>query len=332
MVWNPGDGNDVNEGGAGSDTVEVNGGNGAEQFTVTPNGSRVRFDRVDPAPFSLDIGTAENLQVNLNGGDDTFTAANGLATLIQINADGGAGNDTITGGDGADRLSGGDGNDLITGGRGNDLLFGGAGDDTFVWNPGDGSDTAEGQDGVDLMQFNGANIGETFDFSANGTRVRFTRSVSNVVMDLNGIEGFNLNTLGGADTTTVNNLAGTDLVQINIDQAGTIGGTTGDGAADTLTVNGTAGDDQIGVFGNGTSYSVTGLSALVTVQNSEPTDTLAINAQGGKDEITAKTLPAGIVTLTIDGGTGDDSIRGQPGERSALRRRRERLRSWRPRQ
>ena len=34
MIWNPGEGSDINEGGAGNDTVEVNGGNGAEAFTV----------------------------------------------------------------------------------------------------------------------------------------------------------------------------------------------------------------------------------------------------------------------------------------------------------
>ena len=45
MVWNPGDDTDLNEGGAGVDTVEVNGGNGAEVFTATVNGLRVRFDR-----------------------------------------------------------------------------------------------------------------------------------------------------------------------------------------------------------------------------------------------------------------------------------------------
>jgi bacteriocin-like protein len=28
------------------------------------NGTRVRFDRLDPAPFSIDIGTSENLVVN----------------------------------------------------------------------------------------------------------------------------------------------------------------------------------------------------------------------------------------------------------------------------
>ena len=72
LIWNPGEGSDLNEGGEGVDTVEVNGGNGAENFTVSANGSRVRFDRVDPAPFSLDIGTSENLVLNANGGDDTF--------------------------------------------------------------------------------------------------------------------------------------------------------------------------------------------------------------------------------------------------------------------
>src|SRR5207248_11713244 len=138
----------------------------AETCTVTANGTRVRFDPVTPAPFFLDIGTTENLVVNLNGGDDTFTAGNGLAPLIQISVDGGAGNDTITGGDGADRLTGGDGNDLIVGGRGNDVLLGGAGDDALVGSPGDGSDTGEGQDGTDTMLFNGANADEKFDLSA----------------------------------------------------------------------------------------------------------------------------------------------------------------------
>src|SRR5262245_55680021 len=151
MIWNPGDGSDLMEGGDGTDTAEVNGGNGAETFTVTPNGTRVRFDRTTPGPFSLDIGTTENLVLNMNGGDDVFTASNGLANLIQLTVDGGTGNDTITGGDGNDTLIGGDGNDLITGGRGNDRAQLGTGDDTFVWNPGDGSDVVDGQAGNDTL-------------------------------------------------------------------------------------------------------------------------------------------------------------------------------------
>src|SRR5829696_7596098 len=160
IVWNPGDDTDLNEGGEATDTIEVNGGNGAEQFTTTANGTRVRFDRTVPAPFALDIGTSENLVLNANGGDDGFSASNGLATLIKITADGGAGNDTLNGGDGADTLFGGDGTDAVDGNRGNDTVFLGAGNDTSQWDPGDGSDTIEGQDGADTLAFNGANISE----------------------------------------------------------------------------------------------------------------------------------------------------------------------------
>src|SRR5262245_4724685 len=132
MIWNPGEGTDLNEGGAGIDTVEVNGGNVAETFTISANGTRVRLDRVTPAPFFVDIGTSENLMLNANGGDDTITAGKGLAGLIQLAIDGGPGNDTITGGDGNDRLSGGDGDDLINGGPGEDVLDGGPGDNTLI--------------------------------------------------------------------------------------------------------------------------------------------------------------------------------------------------------
>src|SRR5262245_36073418 len=158
--WNPGDDTDLVEGGDGTDTAEVNGGNGDEIFTLTANGTRVRFDRVNPAPFSLDIGTTEKIVVNMNGGNDSFSATGNLATLIGVTVDGGAGNDTILGSNGADTLLGGDGNDFIDGNQGNDLALLGAGDDVFQWDPGDGSDTVEGQDGTDTLLFNGAALNE----------------------------------------------------------------------------------------------------------------------------------------------------------------------------
>src|SRR5258706_12619204 len=108
---------------------------------------------------------------------------------------------------------GGDGNDTIIGGRGNDVLIGGAGNDTFVWNPGDGNDTVEGQGGVDTLQFNGANVSEKIDISANGSRARLTRDVANITMDLNGVERINVDALGGADNITVNDMTGTDVKQ-----------------------------------------------------------------------------------------------------------------------
>jgi Ca2+-binding RTX toxin-like protein len=317
MIWNPGDGSDIMEGGAGTDTVVNNGGNAAETYTVTANGSRVRLDRVTPAPFFLDIGTTENLVVNLNGGDDTFTAGNGLAGLIRLTVDGGAGNDTITGGDGNDTLLGGDGNDVITGGRGSDVMFGGAGDDTFVWNPGDGSDTVEGGDGRDGLLFNGANVDEKFDLSANGSRARLTRDVGGVTMDLNGVELVDLNALGGADQITVNDLTGTGVGAVNLNLG--INGNTGDGSPDTVIVNSTNGDDNITVSGLGTTANVTGLAASVSITNAEgANDRLVVNALGGDDGVNASTLPAGVIQLTIDGGAGNDTILGSQGADTLL--------------
>ena len=314
MIWNPGEGSDLNEGGDGIDTVEVNGGNGAEVFTVTANGTRVRFDRTNPAPFSLDIGTSENLVVNMNGGDDVFTAGNGLAPLIAITVDGGAGNDTITGGDGNDVLIGGDGNDTIIGGRGNDMAFLGAGDDTFVWNPGDGSDTVEGQGGHDTLQFNGANVNENITLSANGSGCGKLTRRGQRVMDMNGVEQVNVAALGGADTLTVNDLSHTDVTGVNLDLAGTPGSGDGDGQADTVTVNGTAHADAVQITGSGTSYTVAGLPAIVAVQGSEgANDQLVVNALGGNDSITAAGLPASVVGLTVDGGAGNDRITGGDG-------------------
>ncbi|NLE62020.1 MAG: calcium-binding protein, partial [Planctomycetes bacterium] len=167
FVWNSGDDTDLVEGSDGVDTIEVNGGDGSEDFTVTANGTRVRFDRINSAPFFLDIGTSESLILNANGGNDTLACTGNLAALIQITANGGAGDDTLLGSNGADVLIGGDDDDFIDGQQGNDVAFMGAGDDVFQWDPGDGSDTIEGQAGADVLLFNGSNASEIFDLSAN---------------------------------------------------------------------------------------------------------------------------------------------------------------------
>jgi Ca2+-binding RTX toxin-like protein len=314
MIWGPGDDTDLNEGGAGSDTTEVLGGNGAEIFTITATGTRARFDRVNPAPFSIDIGTTENLTLNASGGDDTFSATGNLATLIKIIADGGTGNDTLLGSNGADSLRGGDGDDFVDGQQGNDVASMGAGDDVFQWDPGDGNDVVEGQDGTDTMLFNGSGNDETFQASANGQRLLFTRNPGNIVMDTNDVEKVDLNALGGADTITVNDLSGTDVVEMNVNLAATIGGTAGDSTADSVIVNGTNGNDLIDVFGSGASYSVIGLAARVNVTSSESAhDSLIVNALGGDDDITASTMVAGVVKFTADGGAGDDLILGSRG-------------------
>ena len=312
MVWNPGDGSDLLEGGDGNDTAVVNGGNVSESFTITPNGTRVRFDRIDPAPFFLDIGTTENLVLHAGGGDDVIRAQNGLAGLINLTLDGGDGNDMIFGGDGSDLLIGGAGNDLIDGGRGSDTAQLGTGDDTFVWNPGDGSDTVDGQDGTDTLLFNGSNVGENMNVAANGSRVRLTRDIGNVTMDLNSIEHIDISAGGGADNIVVGDLTRTGVSQVAID-LGALGLATPDGQPDTVTVNGTAGNDTITVSGSGTEVTVGGLAALVTIDHPDATDRLTVSGGAGADTINASLLPSGIMSLVIDGGAGNDTIIGSQG-------------------
>jgi Ca2+-binding RTX toxin-like protein len=313
MIWNPGDDTDLVEGGSGVDTAEVNGGNGAETFSITANGARVRFDRVSPAPFSLDIGTTENLVLNANGGDDFMSATGNLAALIKLTLDGGAGNDTILGSNGADTLIGGDGNDFIDGQQGNDLALLGAGDDTFQWDPGDGSDIVEGQDGQDRLLFNGSGAAETFDISANGERSRLFRNVGNITMDMDEIQRVDLNALGGADLVNVQNLSGTDAVEVNVNLSGTLGGTAGDGQVDVVTVDATNSGATTEVFGQNGSLLVTGLQANVAITNSEATDHLIVRGLGGHDRLSAASLAAGNVLLTFDGGAGNDTISGSQG-------------------
>ncbi len=314
MIWNPGDDTDLNEGGADVDTVEVNGGNGAEQFTTTANGARVRFDRVTPAPFAIDIGTSESLVVNANGGNDSFSATGNLAALIRITVDGGAGEDTILGSNGIDTLLGGDGHDFVDGQQGNDVGLLGAGDDVFQWDPGDGSDVVEGQDGFDNMLFNGSNTSENFDASANGGRVRFFRNVGNITMDLNDVEQIDLNALAGADNLVVNDVSGTDLREIATDLAAPAGTGVGDTQADNVTVFGTNGDDIAVVAGQGSNLEVVGLAAHITVSGAESAlDRITISGLGGDDVVDASGVTAGSMLLSIDGGSSDDVLIGGDG-------------------
>ena len=312
MVWNPGDDTDLNEGGDATDTVEVNGGNGAEQFTATANGTRVRFDRITPAPFALDVGTSENLVLNANGGDDQFSATGNLAALINITVDGGANNDTLRGSNGADVILGGDGIDFVDGNQGNDVALLGAGDDAFQWDPGDGSDVVEGQAGLDQLVFNGSGANENMDVSANGGRVRLFRDVANITMDLNDVETIDAKTFGGADNVVVNDLSGTDVTDVKAGLAA-VGGAD-DAQADTVVANATNGGDVVSVFGSGTSLQASGLPATVSVSGaSQAADRLTVNALAGDDVIDASGVLAGTARLTLDGGADDDVLIGGAG-------------------
>src|SRR5262249_48192475 len=142
-------------------------------------------------------------------------------------------------------------------------------------------------------------------------RVRFTRDVAAITMDLNGVEQIAFHALGGVDNITVNDLSGTNTTEVDIDL--TAAG-VGDGAADTVTVNGSNGNDTVQGSGAGPSFAVVGLAAQVVVTGSEgANDTLVVTGGGGNDNLSAAALPAGVTNLTLDGGTGDDIVLGSAG-------------------
>jgi len=313
MIWSPGDDSDVNEGGAGVDVSEVNGGNGSESFTETANGARVRFDRIDPAPFSIDIATVETLSLNTNGGDDHFAGTGNLAPLISTVVDGGEGSDSLLGTNGADRLIGGNGNDFIDGNQGNDTADLGAGDDVFQWDPGDGSDTVEGRDGADSLQFNGANNNEQLAVQADGPRAKIVRDVGSVTVDTAGLEAIAVHARGGTDELRVQDLSATEVTSVQADLSDAATGAD-DLAADRVVVTGTNDADTVIAGGQNSDTEVLGLAATVSINGAGTNDTVSIATFDGDDVVDASGVANGSASIAIDGGAGDDVLIGGSGD------------------
>ncbi len=241
LVWNNGDGSDRDEGGAGTDEVEVNGAPTAgDDFTAKPDVGEpgtVLFERINLVKFKIEV-LAERLTVNGLGGPDHFApdseAPTGLAGLTSLTLNGGSAGDRLDGGDGADQINGGSGadtlggregadqfnggdeNDVIEGGGGDDRIVGGTGedvlhadtgDDAIVWNNGDGTDPVnEGGPGFDRVEVNGSPTGgDAFKLTAGASGASFQRT--NLVPFTLGITPDNevvaVNGGGGNDMFTV---------------------------------------------------------------------------------------------------------------------------------
>jgi Ca2+-binding RTX toxin-like protein len=288
-------------GSGGTDTVTYNGTGGSDDIGIANNGTAVRT--FTPAALGLDTTAVANLVIDGLGGDDAITGQNGIATLTDLTIDGGVGNDDLRGGDGDDLLIGGTGNDIVDGNRGNDVALLGSGDDRFTWDPGDGSDTIEGQAGNDVLGFNGSNIGEKIDVSANGSRMRLFRDVAAITMDSASIERLEVNTIGGADSVTIGDMTGTGLKAADLNLAAT--GGAGDGSADTVIVNGSDKADNVKVLRAGAQAQVTGLATQTRIAGSEAAnDVLRVNTLGGKDRVSVAPDVATLIGTIVDFGSG----------------------------
>jgi Ca2+-binding RTX toxin-like protein len=280
-----------------ADRVIVDATNGADTIAVASADGAVSVAGLAALVQVRGSEAADALTVNALGGDDNVSSTLPAGSM-KLTVDAGDGDDTVRGGDGDDVVIGGSGADFVDGNRGADLALLGDGDDRFQWDPGDGSDTVEGQGGSDRLLFNGAAVAERFDVSAVGQRVRFFRDVGNVTLDLDDVESITTNALGGADTTTVDDVSGTDLKAVDVDLAGALGGQAGDGQVDQIVANGTDGDDAVVVAGANGAVTVSGLPAAIAIRHAEAADELVVNGLGGNDSFDSAGLAAGTITLS----------------------------------
>ena len=123
-------------------------------------------------------------------------------------------------------------------------------------------------------------------------------------MDTDSTEHVNIRTLGSADTTTIGNLAGTDVDSVDVDLRAT--GGTADGSPDTVVTQGSPRRDVVAVTQSGAQVTVAGFAAETHIIGSEPTlDTLRVETLAGDDDVTvAPDVPDVIATL-VDLGTDE---------------------------
>lgn len=288
-------------GGEGVDSASYDGTPADDTIAITANGAEV----TTAAPAAARFDTAvESLVVSGFGGADSISAVGNLAALTALTLDGGDDADTVRGGNGADLLLGGKGDDLVDGNQGADQAFLGNGEDRFQWDPGDGSDAVEGEAGKDALDFFGSNIGEEMQASADGKRVRFTRTIGNIVMDFDGIEGLRVRSFGGSDLISVDDLRGTDLGEVDVDLAAGMGG--GDGAADTVIAKGGDRKDKVQVSRADGQVLVSGLAAQLRIGGSEPaSDTLRVQTLAGNDDVSVAADVASLIATVVDLGADE---------------------------
>jgi hypothetical protein len=80
-------------------------------FTAQPNGARIKFDRMNLVPLTLDIGSSETTHTSGLGGGDTIAV--GEVGSYSVTASGAPRDDTLTGGDSSESFPDGSGNDTI---------------------------------------------------------------------------------------------------------------------------------------------------------------------------------------------------------------------------
>ena len=335
FAWFNGEGSDIIEGDGGNDVSQVVGDLAdGDNFQLRANGDRTEFERLNLGNFVLNQDNIEQVKVFGVDGDDILTVQDLTGTDVQqvvfdggygndlldatlgnvaVMADGGAGDDILFGSsvpEIIDTLSGGEGNDTLVGNKGNDVLTGGEGDDRIIWSNGEGSDIIEGDGGNDVSQVNGALAdGDNFELRANGDRAEFERlNLGNFVLNEDNVERFEVNSSGGDDILTVQDLTGTDVQQVVFngeDGNDLLDATLGNVA---IVADGGAGDDLMrGGVGNDTLTGNTGADTFALGFGGIDTITDFNSVEG--DRIQLSSVELGISSLeSLSFNTNDNTL------------------------
>jgi Ca2+-binding RTX toxin-like protein len=290
------------DGGSGSDSIQVSDGVSDNQLTL--DGTELHDiesitmgdgnDTLDVSAAEISFSGNETININLGGGDDTYTGNSAAETITGgAGADhivAGAGDDVIIGGAGVDHLEGGDGDDVITDTDAPGVVLGGAGDDVITGL--DGAVQVDGGADTDIL------FGVESADSANLDNITNVETISS---------------LGGDDTFTIDAVGDKTIADIRIDGgSGTDSIQVSDGVSgNQLTLDGTQlhdiesitlgdGDDTLDLTNANVTYSADG--------------TLAVNLGAGADVFkgssAAEVITTGSGADTISAAAGDDVISG----------------------
>lgn len=306
---------DTLAGGGLTENVTVTFNNDGESGTVTnPGGDIANFAEIEA--------------VETGSGDDTIDAS---GSLVGVNVDSGAGDDTIIGGTGDDTFAAGAGDDTIAAGTGADSITAGDGDDDIVLTDNFGNDTIVGGEGAEN------NGGDEIDASAvtEPVTVLFDGDEQGTITgdntgDQAAFEEIEEITTGSGDDT-VNAAADTVGVTINTGAGddtvlGGQGGDTLNTGTGQDTVNGGAGADSVNAGDDEDSILLTdgfGNDTIAGGEGGTDDDTLAGGALtqavtvtfNADDESGTVTNPGGDSATfseieTVETGSGDDTIDG----------------------
>ncbi|WP_157218844.1 calcium-binding protein [Flavisphingomonas formosensis] len=238
---------------------------------------------------------------------------------------GGLGNDTLFGLSGDDHLDGGPGNDALYGGPGNDKLDGGSGNDLFTLRFGDGVDTIAGGDGLDTIKVMGNSVSIVWTLVSgiemvNGgtyANARIVGTAGDDTIDLTGVTLRHIDRIDGGDgNDVITGSAGGDTLYGGRGSDTLYGGDGNDvfavGADSGVdTIYGGNGTDAIRAFGNSASVVWPNVSGVETVDGGTYSNFRILGTSG------ADSIDLTDVTLRhverIDGGDGNDTIRGSVG-------------------